>query len=143
MQKTRNVIVVVGALAVWAVALAFIVIGAGEVLQTFAATKLVFVGELYRRYAMQFVLHAMLGFMVGIVVGLGIVSERPKVWGVVTGVAMAALALLVTIDQWFLIIQLRFEVIEVATAIAPAITCLAGFSVVQRMLNRGRAKSAL
>jgi hypothetical protein len=143
MQKTRNVIVVIGALAAWAVAMAFVFLGAGEALHTFAATKFVFIGELYRRYVMQFVIHATLGFMIGCIVGVGVVSERPKVWGVATAAAMATLALLNTIDQWFLIIQFQFEVIEVATAIAPAIACLAGFSVAQRMLNRGRTKSAL
>jgi hypothetical protein len=142
-QHLRNVFVLVGALAIWLVAMAFIFLGGATVLEQLGTDAPSFAGGEWGHYAVQVSVHTGLGFFVGLVIGVGVVSAQPIRWGVGAAVVMAVLHLGTTVDTWFFLIGVLRQAVEVSIAVLPSFACIGGCLVASRVVARRRIASAL
>ena len=141
MTVARNLVVSLGLVAVWLVAIFFLFMS-----PTFQAFTVSFnqshlsgVDQRLGSFLWIAVPYALGGLIVGFLTAVLVLSPRPLVWAVFGGLAMSVVLLLNTVDSWFLSQSVFYQGLELLLTLLPLGFCAVGAVIASRFRRAAAA----
>lgn len=137
MRLLRNLVTLFGILAIWIVALFFLLAWGQftDAAADFASGFLSSLTDSMRTYVVLAIVHSLGALCVGFLLRLTIVSPNPIYWLLGAAALMGAFALSQTLSFWFTQIELRYQIAQVLLALTPPIFCILGGLGASRLVS--------